>query len=168
MIKILSRNIIRFLFLVFIQVLIFNNIQISGLINPYVYVIFILLLPFETPKLALLGLAFLLGISVDLFANTPGMHSTATVLMAFLRPYVLSIIAPRDGYETGTFPRVYYYGFFWFLKYAAILVTIHHLTLFYLEIFRLTDFFTTFFRSVISSAFSITFIVLSQYFIFRR
>ena len=168
MIKILSRNIIRFLFLVFIQVLIFNNIQISGLINPYVYVIFILFLPFETPKWALLGLAFLLGISVDLFANTPGMHSTATVLMAFLRPYVLSIIAPRDGYETGTFPRIYYYGFFWFLKYAAILVTIHHLALFYLEIFRLTDFFTTFFRSVISSAFSITFIVLSQYFIFRR
>ena len=168
MIKILSRNIIRFLFLVFIQVLIFNNIQISGLINPYVYVIFILLLPFETPKWALLGLAFLLGISVDLFANTPGMHSTATVLMAFLRPYVLSIIAPRDGYETGTFPRLYYYGFFWFLKYAAILVTIHHLTLFYLEIFRLSDFFITFFRSVISSAFSITFIVLSQYFIFRR
>ena len=168
MIKILSRNIIRFLFLVFIQVLIFNNIQISGLINPYVYVIFILLLPFETPTWALLALAFLLGISVDLFANTPGMHSTATVLMAFLRPYVLSIIAPRDGYETGTFPRLYYYGFFWFLKYAAILVTIHHLALFYLEIFRLSDFFITFFRSVISAAFSITFIVLSQYFIFRR
>ena len=168
MIKILSRNIIRFLFLIFIQVLIFNNIQISGLINPYVYVIFILLLPFETPTWALLALAFLLGISVDLFANTPGMHSTATVLMAFLRPYVLSIIAPRDGYETGTFPRLYYYGFFWFLKYAAILVTIHHLALFYLEIFRLSDFFITFFRSVISAAFSITFIVLSQYFIFRR
>ena len=94
MIKILSRNIIRFLFLVFIQVLVFNNIQVSGLINPYIYVIFILLLPFETPKWAILGLAFLLGISVDLFTNTPGMHSTATVLMAFLRPYVLSIIAP--------------------------------------------------------------------------
>ena len=138
MIKIFSRNIIRFLFLVFIQVLIFNNIQFSGLINPYIYVIFILLLPFKTPTWALLGLAFLLGISVDLFANTPGMHSTATVLMAFLRPYVLSIIAPRDGYETGTFPRLYYYGFFWFLKYAAILVTIHHLSLFYLEIFRLS------------------------------
>jgi len=168
MIKIFSRNIIRFLFLVFIQVLIFNNIQFSGLINPYIYVIFILLLPFETPTWALLGLAFLLGISVDLFANTPGMHSTATVLMAFLRPYVLSIIAPRDGYETGTFPRLYYYGFFWFLKYAAILVTIHHLSLFYLEIFRLSDFFTTFFRSIISATFSITFIVLSQYFIFRR
>ena len=168
MIKIVSRNIIRFLFLVFIQVLVFNNIQVSGLINPYVYVIFILLLPFETPNWALLVLAFLLGISVDLFANTPGMHSTATVLMAFLRPYVLSVIAPRDGYETGTFPRIYYYGFTWFLKYAVILVTIHHLVLFYLEVFRFADFFMTFFRSVLSAIFSITFIVLSQYFIFRR
>ena len=156
------------MFLVFIQVLVFNNIQVSGLINPYVYVIFILLLPFETPNWALLALAFLLGISVDLFANTPGMHSTATVLMAFLRPYVLSVIAPRDGYETGTFPRIYYYGFSWFLRYTAILVTIHHLALFYLEVFRFADFFMTFFRSILSAIFSITFIVLSQYFIFRR
>jgi len=168
MIKIFSRNIVRFLFLVFVQVLIFNNIQVSGLINPYIYVIFILLLPFETPNWSLLVLAFLLGISVDLFASTPGMHSSATVLMAFLRPYVLSVIAPRDGYETGTFPRIYYYGFIWFLKYTAILVTIHHLVLFYIEVFRFSDFFTTFFRSILSSAFSIIFIVLSQYFIFRR
>ena len=168
MIKILSRNIVRFVFLILIQVLVFNNIQISGLINPYFYVIFILLLPFETPRWSLLVLGLLLGLSVDLFTHTPGMHSTATLLMAFLRPYVLSVIAPRDGYETGSFPRIYYYGFTWFLKYTVILVLIHHLALFYLEIFRLSDFFITFFRSILSAVFSIIFIVLSQYFIFRR
>ena len=61
------KNTLRFVILVFIQVAILNNIQISGFINPYVYVLFILLLPFETPNWVLLVLSFFLGLSVDIF-----------------------------------------------------------------------------------------------------
>ena len=60
------KNIIRFVVLVFIQVAILNNIQISGFINPYMYVLFILLLPFETPNWILLVLSFFLGLSIDI------------------------------------------------------------------------------------------------------
>jgi rod shape-determining protein MreD len=168
MIKSFGKYIIRFLILVLLQVLVFNNIQVSGFINPYFYVLFILLLPFETPKWSLPLIGFLLGLSIDLFTQTPGIHASATVLMAFARPYILTSISPREGYEPGSYPRLYYYGLEWFLKYSVILICIHHFFLFYVEIFRISDFFATFLRATLSSVFSIIFIVLSQYFIFRR
>jgi len=168
MIKVLPRNILRFVFLVLLQVLILNNIQLSGFINPYLYVLFILLLPFETPKWALLVIAFLLGLSIDAFTDTIGMHASATVLMAFFRPYVLNIISPRDGYDAGTFPRLYYFGFTWFLKYSVILILIHHFCLFYLEVFRLSDFFFTLWKIILSSFFSLILIIISQYIMVRK
>lgn len=168
MIRILLRNIIRFVVLILIQVLLINNIKLSGYLNPYFYILFILLLPFETPKWILLFSGLFLGLTMDMFTQTPGMHSAATVFMAFLRPYVLGIISPRDGYESGSFPRLYYYGFEWFLKYTILLVLAHHLFLFYVEVFRISEFFSTFLRVLLSSLFSVILIVLSQYFIYRR
>ena len=168
MIRLLSRNIIRLIVLVLVQIMVFNNIQISGYLIPNFYILFILLLPFETPRWLLLVSAFVLGISVDLFTQTPGMHAAATVFMAFIRPWVLEMSSPRDGYETGTFPRLYYYGFQWFLRYTVILVLAHHLVLFYIEVFRFTEFFSTLLRVLLSSLFSIILIMLSQYFIYRK
>jgi hypothetical protein len=168
MIKLLGRNIIRLIVLVLVQILVFNNIQFSGYVVPYIYILFILLLPFETPRWLLLLAAFTLGISVDLFTQTPGMHAAASVFMAFLRPWVLGMSAPRDGYEPGTYPRLYYYGFQWFLRYTVILVLAHHLVLFYIEVFRFSEFFSTLLRVLLSSLFSIILIILSQYFIYRK
>jgi len=168
MIKLFSRNIIRFIVLVLLQILLVNNIQISGYIVPNFYVLFILLMPFETPRWLLLPIAFALGISVDLFTQTPGMHAAATVFMAYLRPWVLEMSAPRDGYEPGSFPRLYYYGFLWFLRYTVILVLSHHFILFYIEVFRFSEFFSTLLRVLLSSLFSVILIMLSQYFIYRK
>lgn len=168
MINVLPQNIIRFFLLVLLQVFIFNNIELNGYINPYVYVLFILLLPFETPAWLTLVSGFLLGLSIDIFSETLGMHTAATVFMAFMRPFVLSYFAPRDGYESGSFPRIFYYGLPWFIKYATILVLAHHLVLFYLEMFSFRDFFTTFLRVLLSTIFSSFLIVISQYFIFRK
>jgi rod shape-determining protein MreD len=168
MINVLPRNIIRFFVLVLVQVFILNNIELSGYINPYVYILFIILLPFETPAWLTLISAFLLGISIDIFTETLGMHTAATVFMAFIRPYVLSNFAPRDGYESGSFPRIFYYGLPWFIKYSTILVLAHHLVLFYLEMFSMSDFFTTFLRVLLSAFFSSFLIIISQYFVFRK
>ena len=168
MIKLFSRNIGRFIFLVLLQVLILDNIQFSEYVNPFMYILFILLLPFETPGWLLLLMAFLLGFSVDLFEHTPGLHSSASVFMAFLRPVVLKIFAPRDDYEPNTFPRVFYYGFNWFIKYAAILVFAHHLVLFYLEVFSFSDFFSTMLKVVLSGLSTLILVMLSQYLIYKK
>jgi rod shape-determining protein MreD len=166
MIRLLSRNIIRFLILVFIQVLVLNNIQLSGYINPYFYILFILLMPFETPGWAVTLLGFSIGMTIDLFANTPGVHAIATTFMGYLRLFVLRYMSPRDGYEPGTFPRVSYYGFNWFFRYALILTLSHHFILFIVESFQFAAFGHIMLRVLLSSIFTLVLIMISQYLIF--
>jgi rod shape-determining protein MreD len=152
-----------FILLLLLQVLLFNNIQFSGYVNPYIYIMFILLLPFEIPAWLLLIISFFTGLIIDLFSGTPGMHTSATVLAGFVRPFILRIISPRDGYEAGVDPSMSVYGVRWFLIYASLIILIHHTALFYLEVFRFTDFFRTLLRVLLSSLFSITFVVLLEY-----
>ena len=168
MIKILPRNIFRFVFLILLQVWVLNNIQFSGFINPYLYVLFILLLPFETPGWFVLILSFFLGLSVDMFTDTIGMHASASVFMGFVRSFVLQSISPRDGYEKGTFPRVHYYGIVWFIKYTLLLVFLHHLFLFTIEVFNFNTFHFVLMRTFLSTIFTSILILLSQFIIFRK
>jgi len=153
-----------FILLMLLQVLLFNNIQFSGYVNPYVYIMFILLLPIDIPSWLLLLLSFATGLLIDFFSGSPGMHSSATVLAGFVRPYVLRIVAPRDGYESGSDPSMLIYGFRWFFFYTLLIVLVHHTALFYLEVFRFADFFRTMLRVILSSLFSISFILLIEYY----
>lgn len=168
MIKRLPRNIIRFAVLVLAQILVFNNIELGGYLNPYIYTLFILLLPFETPGWIVLLSGFLLGLSIDIFSETMGMHTAATTLMAYMRPMALSMVSPRDGYESGSFPRVYYYGFLWFIQYTFILLFAHHSVLFFIELFSIKDFFHVILRILLSTTFSVLIISMSQYLVFRK
>jgi rod shape-determining protein MreD len=160
--------IVQFFVLLVLQLLLFNNIQFSGYVNPYVYVLFFLLLPFSISRALMLILGLTMGLAIDLFMGTPGVHTAATVLIAFIRPGVLELIAPHEGYETNTLPRISYMGLEWFIKYTLIIVVIHHLVLFYIEIFSFSHFFHTLLKVILSSVFSCAFIVLSQFFIFRK
>jgi rod shape-determining protein MreD len=168
MIREFIKYLMIFIVLILAQVMVFNNIEFSGFINPYIYVLFVLLLPFNTPKLMQLLSAFALGLVVDLFMGTPGVHSSATLLMAFSRPFVMALFSPREGYQTGTYPRMLQFGLEWFIKYTVLLVLIHHFTLFYLEVFTLDHFFSTFSRALLSTVFTSLIIVFSQFFLFRR
>jgi len=96
------------------------------------------------------------------------MHTFATVLIAFLRPYILKFIAPREGYETGTRPNLKFFGFEWFFKYAIILVLIHHFALFFIEAFTFHQFFATLLRVILSTMFTLLLIILSQYLTLKR
>ena len=87
----LIRNILRFVILLIVQVMVFDNLRLGSYIHPCVYVLFVLLLPFDTPKWRLLIDAFLIGIAVDIFNGTPGLNAAATVLMAFVRPFIIGI-----------------------------------------------------------------------------
>ena len=165
MINYLPRYIITFVILVLVQVLLMNNIQLGGYLNPYIYVLFLLSLPFETPRWGLLVLGFLLGLTIDLFSHTVGMHTSACVFLAFLRPMVLRFLEPRDGYEPETYPSVRDYGLNWYFKYSSILILAHHLFLFYIEVFKLDNFLHTFSRAVLSGAFSLILILFVKVFI---
>lgn len=148
--------------------LIIKNIELGRFINPFIYVLFIIGLPFETPKWVLLFSGFVIGITIDMFYDTAGIHAAACVFIAYVRPGILKLFSPRDGYEFGTQPTIQYLGVPWFLSYSAILILLHHLVLFYVEIFRFSEFFSTFFRVIISTISTLILIVISQYLFNRK
>jgi rod shape-determining protein MreD len=162
MINKIIKYLVQFIVLVLLQVLVLNSIQLSGIINPFVYIMLILALPYETPGWLLLAIALILGLTIDMFMNTLGMNAAATVMMAFSRPYLLKIMAPRDGYEAETRPSVGYMGFSWFAAYAGILTLIHHFVLFFIETGRFENFGFTLIKVIISSVLSLMLILIFQ------
>ncbi len=167
MIERIINQFIRFVVLILFQVLVLNNIRLWGYANPYLYVLFILLLPLELPAWLVMLLSFSLGLSIDFFTNTYGMHAAACVFLAFVRPYLLKIMAPRDGYEKDKPLSLQLMGIRWFITYCIILVLLHHFVLFYIEIFRFKEFFITFSRVLLSTMLSVILILLSEFMFFK-
>lgn len=167
MINEIIRNLFRFIIVVLVQVLVLKNIELGMFLNPFLYVLFILMLPFETPRSLLLLLGFVTGLTIDMFYDTMGMHAAATVFMAFCRPSVLKLFSPRDGYEFGVKPTVQYLGVPWFISYAGILIVLHHVALFYIEVFRFSDLFFTLLRALTSSAATLVLVTVSQFLFYR-
>lgn len=161
------KYILMFVSLVLMQVLILNQIQLGGFINPYIYILFIILLPLGTPRYLVLILGFLIGLTVDAFMNSLGIHAAATVFMAYLRPLVVRSVSSHEE-DRNEYPGLLQNKFKWFLSYASIMVVLHHLVLFYIEVFTFSDFFRTLYHVILSSLFSVFIIVLSQFLIFRR
>lgn len=163
------KNILRFFIILLLQVLILNKITLRWwtepssfpVFIPYVYPLFILLLPFETPVWALLILGFILGVTVDTFMNTAGMHAFATVLFACLRTNVLSALMPRNLSEyTGQQPNIKTMGWMPFLVYSAFLIVIHHFVFFTIELWNLTNFGFLLLKVVSSAVTSMLFIIV--------
>ena len=144
------QNIIRFILLVLLQVLVLNNIQFLGYINPYLYILIILALPVQMPRWVTLLLAFALGLIIDTFSNTLGMHAFATVLVAFLRNGIIKLFTSIEEGNNPT-PSFYTFGVSAYVKYVVVLVLIHHTTLFILEAFTFTNFWITLAKITLSS-----------------
>jgi hypothetical protein len=161
-------NIARFILLAFAQIFIFNKIQVSGFINPQVYVLFILMLPFEISGFWLLSFAFLMGLTIDFFQHTPGMHAAASVTLAFLRPGVIRLVGRKEDLEPWQYPNVRDSGTLWFLTYSLILVFLHHLLLFYLEVFRFSEFTQTLLKVLINTVLTTLIIMLIQFLFYSR
>ncbi|MGM0611904.1 MAG: rod shape-determining protein MreD [Bacteroidota bacterium] len=157
---------LRFILFVLIQGLVLNHMNISGYLNPLLYVMFILLLPFDMAKQWVLVLAFITGYGVDLFSGTPGMHAAALVLAAFLRPFLINALTRQDDLEAGASPTIQDMGFRWVFTYSAILVVVHHTVFFFIESFRISEFFQTITRSLLSSLMTIVLIMLIQFLFF--
>jgi hypothetical protein len=162
------KNIFRFILLIFLQVLVIQNINLTSYVILLPYIMVIIILPFETDKLLVLFSAFMLGVCVDFFYDSSGVHAAACTLLGFSRYYVLKYISPRDGYDSAVQPTVEEMGLEWFLRYAGTLVLVHHFTLFYLEVFRFSEFFHTLLRVCLSSIGTFVLIYLIQFLFFTR
>jgi rod shape-determining protein MreD len=162
------KNFLRFSVIVLIQVLILNKITLRWWSNPagfpvfipYIYPLFILLLPLATTVPALLILGFVTGLTIDSFANTAGMHACATVLLAYLRTNVLNALLQKNLSEyTNQSPSVKNMGWVPFLVYAGFLIVLHHAVFFTLELWSLSNVGYLLLKIVASAVTSLLFIV---------
>ncbi len=159
---------LRFLFFVFAQVLIFNQIEIGWGIQPMIYPLFILLLPFETSIIPMMLLAFGMGISIDAMSNTYGLHTSSLVLFAYLRPVIFKVFSPRDGYDTLKESNVFQMGHRWFLYVFGTLLLIHHFWFFMIEIFKFNEMAYVIQKLILSSILSYIFCILFQLIFIKR
>ena len=123
--------------------------------------LFIMLLPPKLPKVLTLLLAFILGFLMDVFADSYGIHTAATVLIAYIRPSILALVTVKGGEDLESI-SIQQLKFGRFFTYTGILCLVHHFTLFYLEAFRLNEFFETFGRTIFSSIISLTLIFMLE------
>lgn len=163
----LFRNIIRFIVLLLLQVLVFSHVSIGAYVYPVIYIYFILLLPFDTKGWVLLLSAFFIGLGVDFFSNSLGMHAAASVFMAFFRPSVIRLLTANKESELGS-PGLKNSGFSWFLTYSVILVFLHHSMLFILEVFGFEDFKQTLLRIFLSTIATVVLVLLAQLIFYKH
>ena len=103
------------------------------------------------------------GFAMDFYNSTPGMHTSACIVMMYLRIYMLKLIAPREGYEHGMRATATRMGLTWFLTYSSVLVIAHHLWLFLIELHSFDLFFGTFFRALLSALATLVLVLLAQF-----
>jgi rod shape-determining protein MreD len=152
------QNIILFIVLILAQVLVLNNIQFLGFVNPYLYVLFIISLPVSLPRWLTLILAFAMGILIDVFSNTLGMHAAAAVLIAYARSFIIKLFTSIDEGNNPT-PSFHTFGVGSYIKYIFVMVFLHHATLFYLEAFSFSHFWLILFKTLLSSTITILIIL---------
>lgn len=146
-------NIIRFVLLIIAQIVIFNNIDLFGFINPYPYILFILLYPVNSNKAGLLVASFLLGLTVDFFANSGGVHAAASLILANIRPvffkfafglsYEYQTIKINDRLSPERFTFIF------------ISIITHHFVMFLLEFFKFTFILDILLRTIVTTIFTL-------------
>ena len=152
-----------FIIYLILQVVLVQKVVLFDVAFCFLYLGFLLMLPFESGPIRLMLMGLLMGLCVDIFYNSLGIHAAASVFIMYLRPHVVRLIAPRGGYEAWMTPKLKIMGFEWFSIYGVILIFLHHLFLFFVEAGGFGNFFYTLLKVLASTAFTFVVIVIIQY-----
>lgn len=145
--------VLRFIVLALVQVLVLNHINFLGYINPYLYILFIVLFPITNNRILFLFLSFLLGLVIDIFSDSGGVHAAACVTIAYIRPVALKFsFGALYDHQTIKFGNMEFGSL---LGYVSILAIVHHFILFFLEIFNVSKIILTLQKTLFSSIFTI-------------
>jgi hypothetical protein len=160
-------NILRFFLLLLLQGLLLKRISEGWVgyiyVNILLYPLFILLLPLRTPRSLVLLSAFALGLGVDLFYGTIGLHTAASVITGYTRSFVLNRIEPRDGYNVNYSPTKERFGLQWFLRYASIMMGVHLFAYFSIDAFSPVFIGSILVKTLYSFLFSMIFVIIIMF-----
>ena len=156
----------RFIILILIQVLVLNNINYFGYVNPYLYVLFLILYPFNGNQTLFLLVSFLLGLGVDIFEDSGGINAAACVVAAYVRPVILRFsFGVSYDYQTIRFSSTQPGSR---ISYVSLLVFLHHFVLFLLEFFSFAHFLQILKKTLFSGLFTIILVVITLALFNRR
>jgi len=166
----LLRNIIRLFLFIFVQVYILDKVgALHQYIIPYLYYLFILWIPFSVSRIGLLFIGFITGMALDYFTNTPGLHAAPCVLIAYLRPFVINILSPKDTAEFNyREPSPRSMGWTPYLVYVLILTVFHHLYLVTLEWLSFGSFFHLLIKVLSTTAISLLLVIITELLFSRK
>ncbi|GAB2779898.1 rod shape-determining protein MreD [Salinimicrobium soli] len=157
--SVIISNTLRFILLLLLQVLLLNNINFMGYINPYLYVLFLILYPFNGNQTLFLLLSFLLGLGVDVFEDSGGINAAACLVVAYIRPVLLRFsFGVSYDYQTIKFSSTQPGSR---ISYIAIMVFVHHFVLFLLEFFNFAHFLLLLKKTLFSGLFTIILVFLT-------
>lgn len=155
-------HIFRFISVLLIQVLLIDQMPLSAYIRPAFYIYFLLCLPVSFPRWIELLVGFVVGITMDCFSNTLGLHAFCCVLTTYLRPLLIQLFVSEEDRKAGLTSSLSLFGWNTYLKLSSILVVIHHCVLFSMESFSLTGWWQTIIRIVVSSIICLLLILMFE------
>ncbi|NVK53100.1 MAG: rod shape-determining protein MreD [Flavobacteriaceae bacterium] len=161
------RLIFLFFSLLLLQVFVLNNVLFLGYVNPYLYVAFVFLFPLKQERYLFLILSFLLGISIDFFSNSGGIHAFSLVLIAYTRLFFIRVIFKKTVSDFQFF-ELFQEPFSKIFNYVVILTVIHHFSLFLLANFSAQNFGRIILNTLYSSIFTIVLFFLAAYILRKR
>ncbi len=166
----LVKNIIRFICFILLQVYVLNQVPpLHQFVTPYLYFLFILWLPFSTPRLALLIISFCLGLTLDYFMGTPGLHAAPCVLIAYLRPFLINLLISQEGAELNyAEPSIKSLGFAPYSLYVLIFTFLHHFYLVFLEWIHFGTFIYFLGKVTATTGVSLLLIFITEILFFRK
>lgn len=166
----LVKNILRFILLILVQVYVLDKIHLHKMVTPYIYLLFIIWMPFKLQRGWQMIIAFALGFTLDSFRHNPGFHASACVLIAYLRPIFINILIPQEGADTNyEEPSVKSMGgFLPYLVYAGVLVFLHHGWLFMLEAWQIGNFWYFVIKTLTSTIVSLLLIIITELLFSRK
>ncbi|MBK8625032.1 MAG: hypothetical protein IPN86_05575 [Saprospiraceae bacterium] len=162
-------NVFRFVFIFLVQVMVFKQVTFSlgGLayIHFIIYPLAILLMPIKTPRGVLLLSAFVMGLALDMFYDSVGIHAATLVFTAYIRNIVIALLEPYDGYNMSDVPTIKNLGIGWVVSYLSITLLIHIFVYFSIEAFSYVFFFEIFLNTIFSFIVSFIVILVAQFII---
>lgn len=166
--KIIISSIKAFFVYFIVQVFVLKNLVVFDSAFCFLYVFYILLLPLEIKAIPLMLISFVLGISIDTFYDSMGMHTAGLVAMAYVRNKWVQVIIPTGGYDDNVEPSILNMGFGWFFTYSLPLILLHHFIFFYIDNLGTDLYLPLVNRTVSSVAFALILGIMVQMLFYKR
>jgi len=153
-----SKQIIRYVVIMALQVLLFDQLQLGSVCHPFIYILCLMMMPITLPRTVDMIIGAAAGLVMDIFCNSLGIHMAACILMMYLRPHIIGELT-SDKDRINEQISLYSLGIGALLKYVAIMIFVHHFTVFMIAAWSWSHFGFVLLETIVSGTITYVFII---------